>query len=301
MTAKIGTLPSPLFQKTTNEPAPAAAKAKAQQAEATSTETKPSMLAQHIAFFETLNKDGSGTGSVSMKGTREGLKALGISGLSIPFGGFALTAPFSIRQNKSLFADNVHMDRIQEGVRADGSDTGVFNKADGSLNLDNFKKFWTRVAGDKGYITDKDVSKLVNKAPAGQEKGLGPVAALEWNLLMELAGQITTKGERVLTLDHITAFYDGSLFKDLAAAREAGTLYKPTGAVSHDGLRKVAKGLSSQALQLGGVEAGEAAKANKAATFTIDDAASLEYQQKTKTLGSTLAGAFKALCPAGKG
>lgn len=299
MTAKIGTLPSPLFQKTTNE-APLPTKAKA--AEATQTAEKPqSSLAQHIAFFETLNKDGSGTGSVSMKGTREGLKALGISGISIPFGGFALTAPFSIRQNKSLFADNVHMDRIQEGVRADGTDTGVFNKADGSLNLDNFKKFWTSVAGDKGYVTDKDVSKLVNKAPAGEKKGLGPVAALEWNLLMELAGQITTKGERVLTLDHITAFYDGSLFKDLAAAREAGTLYKPTGAVSHDGLRKVAKGLSSQALQMGGVEAGEAAKANKAATFTIDDAASLEYQQKTKTLGSTLAGAFKALCPAGKG
>ncbi len=295
MTSKIGTLPSPLFQKTNNEAAAPTAKAK--PAEATSAPEKPlSSLAQHIAFFET-----QGTGNVQQKGTREGLKALGIGGISVGFGGFALTAPFSIRQNKSLFADAVHMDRIQEGVRADGTDTGVYNKADGSLNLDNLKKFITSAAGDKGFITDKDIGKFINKQPAGQPKGLGPVAALEWNLLMELAGQITTKGERVLTVDHVVAFYDGSLFKDLAAAREAGTLYKPTGAVSHDGLRKVAKGLSSQALQMGGVEAGEAAKANKAATFTIDDAASLEYQQKTKTLGSTLAGAFKALCPAGKG
>jgi hypothetical protein len=297
---KVGTLPAPLFQKISND-APAAPTTTKAATSAAAAEQPLSSLAQHIAFFETLSKDGDKTGLVQTRGTRDGLRKLGLGGVSVPFGGVALTAPFSIRQNHSLFANAVHMDRIQEGVRADGSDTGVFNKADGSLNLDNLKAFIARAAGDKGYITDKDLSKLLNKQPAGEQKGLGPVAALEWNLLMELAGQITTRGERVLTTDHIVAFYDGSLFKDLAAAREAGTLYKPTGAVSHDGLRKVAKGLSSQALQLGGVDAGEGAKANKAASFTIDDAASLEYQQKTKTLGSTLAGAFKALCPAGKG
>jgi hypothetical protein len=297
---KVGTLPALGFPLSTTEatktPTPTKAATTETATTATATTKPNSALANHIAFFET-----QGTGIVTSKGTALGLRKLGLGGISVPFGGVALTAPFSIPQNKSLFANQVHMDRIQEGVRGGGTDTGVFNKADGSLNVDNLKKFWTSVAGPKGYINDADVSKLVNKKPAGQTPGLGPVAALEWNLLKELAGQITTTGERVLTLEHIVAFYDGSLFNDLAAAREAGTLYKPTGATSHDGLKKVAKGLSSQALQLGGVDAGEGAKANKAATFTIDEAASLEYQQKTKTLGSTLAGAFKALCPAGKG
>lgn len=296
---KVGTLPSLGFPKTTTA---TSTQTKAQASPAKETAAAPNnAVAAHIAFFEARNKDGKGTGIVNMESTREGLEKLGLAGISIPFGGFALTAPFSIRQNKSLFADAVHMNRIQEGVRADGTDTGVFKKEDGSLDVANFKKFFNRVAGDKGYITDADLSKLVNKAPAGQEKGLGPVSALEWTLLKELAGQINTKGERILTLEHMVAFYDGSLFKDLAAAREAGTLYKPTGATSHDGLKKVAKGLSSQALQMGGVDAGEGAKANKAASFTIDEEASLAYQQKTKTLGPTLAGAFKALCPAGKG
>ena len=260
-----------------------------------------SPLANHIAFFETLTKDGGKTGLVQTSGTRDGLRKLGLSGISVAVGGVALTAPFSIAQNKSLFANAVHMDRIQEGVRADGTDTGVFKK-DGSLDTAAFEKFWKTTAGDKGYLTDADLDKLVNKQPKGSTtKGLGPVAALEWNLLRELAGQINTKGERVLTLNHALAFYDGTLFADLAKAREAGTLYKPTGAVSHDGLKKVAKGLSSQALQLGGADAGEGAKAIRAGNLTIDDAASLEYQQKSKTLGPTLAGAFKALCPAGKG
>ncbi len=250
-----------------------------------------SSLAQHIAFFETLNKDGSKSGVVQTGGTRDGLKALGIRGLSVPFGGLALTAPFSIRMNKSLFANKVHMDKIGDMVRADGTDTGVYKK-DGSLDVDAFKNFWQGTAGKKGYITDADVTQLTAKKP---------VSALEFCLLMELAGQINTKGERVLTLDTMVAFYDGSLFADLAKARESGTLYQPTGAVAHDGLKKVAKGLSSQALQLGGKDAGEGAKAIGAGTMTIDDAASLEYQQKSKTLGSTLAGAFKALCPAGKG
>lgn len=250
-----------------------------------------SSLAQHIAFFETLNKDGSKTGVVQTGGTRDGLRALGLSGISVPFGGVALTAPFSIRMNKSLTANKVHMDRIGDMVRADGTDTGVYKK-DGSLDVAAFKTFWQSAAGKKGYITDADVTQLVARKP---------VSALEFCLLMELAGQINTKGERVLTLDTMVAFYDGSLFADLAKARAEGTLYKPTGAVAHDGLKKVAQGLSSQALQMGGADAGEGAKAIAARNNTIDDAASLEYQQKTKTLGPTLAGAFKALCPAGKG
>ncbi|MDP2345897.1 MAG: caleosin family protein [Deltaproteobacteria bacterium] len=275
------------------------------EAKTTSTETaaprENTALANHIAFFETLTKDGGKTGIVSTGGTRDGLRKLGISGISVAVGGVALTAPFSIRQNKSIFANAVHMDRIQEGVRADGTDTGVFKK-DGTIDTAAFEKFWTKTAGPKGYLTDADLDKLVNKQPKGSEtKGLGPVAALEWCLLRDLAGQINTKGERVLTLNHAIAFYDGTLFADLAKARESGTLYKPTGATSHDGLKKVAKGLSSQALQFGGADAGEGAKAISAGNLTIDDAASLEYQQKSKTLGPTLAGAFKALCPAGKG
>ena len=37
------------------------------------------------------------------------------------------------------------------------------------------------------------------------------------------------------------------------------------------------------------------------ANMTIDDDASLAYQQKSKSLGPTVTGAFKALCPAGFG
>ena len=287
MTTKVGSLPL-VLPKVVNAETPV------NKAVTTSpAELSPdgrTMIAHHVAFFETLGADGAKTGIVNAKGTREGLKKLGLGGLSVPFGGVALTAPFAIPQNKSL-TTTVHMSRLQEGVRGPGKDTGVF-KQDGSVDAGAFKAFWQETAGKKGYIVDADITKLVQGKP---------VSALEFNLVMELAGQINTKGERVLTLEHMLAFYDGTLFKDLAHARETGSLYKPTGAVSHDGLKSVAKGLSSQALQLGGADAGEGAKAISAGNLTIDDAASLEYQQKSKTLGSTLAGAFKALCPAGKG
>jgi len=248
-------------------------------------------LQDHIAFFETLGAGGAGTGVVQAKGTREGLRALGLAGISVPVGGVALTAPFSIRQNKSLFANKVAIDRIKEGVRADGTDAGVFQK-DGTVDPAAFKKFWANTAGAKGYISEKDIAPLTHGKP---------VSALEFGLLMDLAAKVTTTGERVLTLDTMLAFYDGSLFADLAKARESNSLYKPNGAIVHDGVQQIAKSLSGQALQLGGVDAGEGAKAIGAATMTIDDEASLQYQQKTKTLGPTLAGAFKAMCPAGKG
>lgn len=288
-TTKLGALPV-VLPKTAAENAakrPVASSPSSSQAELAA--DGRTMIAHHVAFFEMLGADGANSGIVNAKSTRAGLKKLGLGGLSVPFGGVALTAPFAIPQNKSL-TTTVHMDRLGEGVRADGTDTTIFKK-DGSVDAAAFKNFWRSTAGAKGYIVDADLQQLVQGKP---------VSALEFNLLMELAGQISSKGERVLTLEHMLAFYDGTLFQDLAKARASNTLYQPTGAVAHDGLKKIAQGLSSQALQLGGVDAGEGAKAIGAANLTIDDAASLAYQKKSKTLGSTLAGAFKALCPAGK-
>ncbi len=174
---------------------------------------------------------------------------------------------------------------------------------------------WKDFAGDKGYLNDGDVVALVeNKV----------VNALEFGLLMELAGQITTEGERVLTPETMISFYDGSLFDDLAKARADGVLLVPTGVQQHDGTKEIAKSLASMALQNGGAAAGEGAKSLYGAKMTIDVDASLKYQQKDKSLGPTLklaggtalkgldsdlaqsigtslAGTFKAMCPAGKG
>ena len=134
------------------------------------------MIAHHVAFFERLGAGGAQTGIVDQNSTRAGLKKLGLDLVSRAFGGVALTAPFAIRQTKSL-TTVVEMERLKEGVRADGTDTAIFKK-DGSVDANAFKAFWKSTAGAKGYIVDADLSKLV--------KGK-PVSALEFHLVMELA------------------------------------------------------------------------------------------------------------------
>ena len=308
-----------------NAKAPAA---KTEAAAATATKAGPAKTAlqKHISFFENLT---NGEGTVDAKNTRKGLGALGLTGVSNAFGGHALTVPFAIPQNakngvgaklRAAATGELAIDRIHEGVRGvdektgKPSDSGVYDK-DGNINSAAFMTMWKDFAGDKGYLNDSDVVSLVeNKV----------VNALEFGLLMELAGQINTDGERVLTPNTMISFYDGSLFEDLAKARESGVLLQPTGVQQHDGAKEIAKSLSSMALQNGGAAAGEGAKALYGAKMTIDVDASLAYQQKDKSLGPTiklaggtalkgidselaqnigtsLAGTFKAMCPAGKG
>lgn len=282
-------------------------------------------LEQHISFFENLAKPGT----VNAKNTRGGLEALGLTGASKAFGGHALTVAFAVPQAgdkgvmaklKAAASGELQIDRIDEGVRGvnektgERSDSGVYDDK-GNINAEAFMTMWKDFAGDKGYLNDSDVVALVeNKV----------VNALEFGLLMELAGQINTDGERVLTPETMISFYDGALFDELAKAREDGVLLVPTGVQQHDGTKEIAKSLASMALQNGGAAAGEGAKSIYGAKMTIDVDASLKYQQKDKSLGPTiklaggtalkgldsdlaqsigtsLAGTFKAMCPAGKG
>ncbi|HEY4220081.1 MAG TPA: caleosin family protein [Myxococcota bacterium] len=251
----------------------------------------------HIAFFMDMMQPGV----VNSGSTKKGLDALGLKGVNLTIGGPALTAVFSIKQDlkdadgvktgngiiHALKADHVEIARIKEGIRADGSDTGIYNKDTGGINVDKFVEVWKQFAGDKNYLDEGDKTRLVKgKFPNG----------LEFGLLFEVASVITKDGTRAVPLDRALAFYDGSLFRDLANARAAGTLYKPTGVLVHDGVKQVAKSLSSQALQMGGVAAGEAAKAIHGGSLAleIDERASLELQQTDKNLISTFTSAFGA-------
>jgi hypothetical protein len=265
------------------------------------------------AHVEPFSADGS---VVKIDSTRKMLAALGLTDkLDKLLDGPALTVVFSADQaearptppakdasvveklkfflklgahiKKGAQLDHTEISRINEGIRADGSDTGIFDKATGKVNAQRFVDVWTEFAGTKGYMTEADMGKLVQgKFPNG----------LEFGLLFALAGVTMKDGTKALPLDRALAFYDGSLFHDLADARASGKLYKPTGVLVHDGPRQVAATLSKLALEKGGNTAGAAAMAMSggklAMTLPIDEAASLAEQQSTKSLASTFEAAI---------
>ena len=262
----------------------------------------------HLQAFVDVHRSAElGKPVITAQSTREMLGALGIKTRA---GGHILQKPFSIAQGHAEHAD---LARMKEGVREKktgiSAHTGTFEHKTGRLDPKEAVAFWKEVAGPKGYVTVDDVNrfvtgdKVVDLGLIHLRKPGKVVNELEFRLLFDMAAQVSDKGERVLTTDRFTAFIDGTLWQDLAKARKAGTLYqpRPVGEMIHEGSKKVAKGLAQLAATYGGTTADAGTSAAHQGALTIDTDASLKQQQKTKTLGPTIGGAMRALCPMGFG
>lgn len=262
----------------------------------------------HLQAFVDLKKSRElGKPVITAQSTREMLGALGIATLA---GGHILTKPFSIPQGHASHAD---LARMKEGVRSAttgiNAHTGTYTHGTGALDPEQAVAFWKDISQGKNYVTVDDVQRFVTgdkKLDLGlvHTRGVGKVVnELEIRLFFDMAAQVDKKGQRVLTADRFTAFLDGTLWKDLARARQAGTLYqpRPVGEMVHDGPKKVARSLAQLAANFGGVAADAGTSAAHQADLTLDHEASLKLQQSTKTLLPTIGGAMKALCPVGFG
>lgn len=260
------------------------------------------------AFVDVDESRKQGKPVITPRSTAQMLRAVGVMHVT---GGFILTLPFSIPQGHAGRAD---LDRMIEGIRGKDSgiqaDTGTYDKATGRVNPDKAIAFWREIAGDKGYVTKDDVNAFV----AGEKKFdiVGDLHAREFGkvineteirLLFDVAAVKRDGGERALTADRFVAFLDGTIWQDLAKARDDGTLYqpRPVGELIHEGPKKVAAGLASLAATYGATAADAGTSALHQAALTIDVEASLDYQQSAKTLFPTIGGAMRALCPLGFG
>jgi hypothetical protein len=268
----------------------------------------PDGIQAHLQAFVDVDKSAQlGKPVITARSTREMLSAMGLATMA---GGHILQKPFSIPQGHAGHAD---LARMKEGIRAVSSgiqaDTGTYDKATGGMNPDKAIAFWKDITQGKGYVTVDDVNRFVT-GDTVHDVGLfhtrkpGKVLnELELRLLFDVAAQVDDKGQRVLTADRFVAFLDGTLWQGLAQARAAGTLYqpRPVGEVAHEGPKKVAAGLAKLAAAYAGSAGDPGTAAGAQANLTIDVEASLQEQQRTKTLLPTIGGAMRALCPVGFG
>lgn len=268
----------------------------------------PDGIQAHLQAFVDVKKSGElGKPVITAQSTRQMLQALG---LKTAVGGHILQKPFSIPQGHAGHAD---LARMKEGIRgvSEGiqADTGTYVKETGGMNADKAVSAWHMMTQGKGYATADDVQRFVTGDKTHDfglfhTRKVGKVLnELEFRLLFDVAAQVDAKGQRVLTADRYVAFLDGTLWADLAKARQAGTLYqpRPVGEVVHEGPKKVATGLAQLAASFAGTAGDPGTSAAHQANLTIDVDASLKEQQSTKTLLPTIGGAMAALCPAGFG
>lgn len=309
-------------QTSTATPAPTASQQQlAELKAATSTATVENMtdMERHVAGFAdlALSKQ-KGAATVTAASTQQVLEALGLRvessgvfdmGAKVDkAGGAILTGLFAKRQGHPDHVETARLAEVgvrdaKEGVLAH---SGIFGK-DGNINPKEAAAWWHETAGKKGVITKADVERYLNGP--GVDLGLFSLRkpgkalnALEFHLLFDVAAVVDKSGERVLTPDRFLAFLDGSLWKDLAAARAEGKLYEPvkTGVAVHDSTKKVASEMAKLTARYGGsTDAGT--QALHQAQLNIDVDASLKYQQSQKTLLPTIFGAVRALCPVGGG
>ena len=281
-------------------------------------------MEKHVAGFVNIpmSKD-KGELIVSASSTQEVLQALGIRvhatgvfDVVAPrvdkLGGELLTGLFAKNQGHKdpRFVQTTRLAEVgvrdtREGIRGD---TGMFDKKTGMIDAQKAASWWVATTHGKDHMTLDDIKGYLD-GPGHDVGGLGLISlhkpgkalnALELTLLFDLAAQVDSKGQRVLTPDRFMAFLDGSMWRDLAQARLEGKLYEPVkiGAATHGSAGKVASEIAKLTAAYGGpTDAGTMALHQ--AKLSIDTEASLKYQQSEKTLLPTILGAVRTLCPVG--
>jgi len=174
-------------------------------------------LQRHVSFF-----DDNGDRTVDVAECTRGLKALGL-----PFGvaeiaALAIVAPLSIQTRGTFQGLSIDIENIQKGKH--DSDTGILDKR-GRFNARRFEKVFGAYStvdrnGDKAFTA----SELTKMIVANRETLLGSlVSMVEWQTLLLLAADTKAveggKSVPALSVGRVKAFYDGTLFYQLAKAR----------------------------------------------------------------------------------
>ena len=177
-------------------------------------------LQLHASFF-----DDNGDRGIDVAECTRGLKALGL-----PFGvaeavALAIVAPLSLQTRGSLLALNIDVEKIQKGKH--DSDTGTLDKR-GRFNATRFEKaFGARSSVDRNGDKAFSATEITRMVSTNRETLLGFLVSLaEWQLLLILAADTeAVEGDKsvpALSVARIKAFYDGTLFYELAKARARG-------------------------------------------------------------------------------
>jgi peroxygenase len=235
-------------------------------------------LQHHVTFF-----DGNKDGVISVAETDAAMRALGLAPkTSTPT---AVVINFGLAKDTtgSLLGLKVSVPNIHQGKHA--GDTDIYDEK-GNFVPRKLDELWAKFDKDKdGQLTRAELDNMinVNAKDAGVK---GKIAARgEFFLLLDLAGQPNAKGEKVITKERLQAFYDGTLFPQIAAERAAMGKDPNHGDVN--------AGIAGAARHFGGIFAGAAAgaKAGEIATVGVN---------AVSALAAPFVGAMKAVCPGPK-
>ncbi len=179
---------------------------------------KPTGLMKHLLPFDA-NKDGI----VTRRESADFIKDLGMTRLSAEVAATVINGAFAKPTTGKFLPFNVAIDNIAKAKHP--GDSKVYD-ATGEIDPAKFSALWSTYDPDnKGYLTKPELLAMVkanNKTEEGGARIQGTVASgLEFVLLLELNSDVNVKGEQVLTKAALHAFYDGTLFGDIASNRRA--------------------------------------------------------------------------------
>lgn len=163
-------------------------------------------LQKHVSFF-----DYDGDGYITVLEDYRGLRALGIDPVSASAFAFAINAGLGT-QTSGYPSLTINLFEIADGEH--GSDTGIYDE-EGNLDpvaFDALFDTWD-LDGSDGLSPVELTARAVDDAELGDLFGVTASAA-EFGLLYAIAAE---DGE--LSRDRMQAFYDGTLFYDLAEER----------------------------------------------------------------------------------
>lgn len=166
-------------------------------------------LQKHVDFF-----DRNGDGQIRVWETYQGCRALGMGRLLSTGAAVAINLALGIKSGSPWYKLlTIQTDGIHQGKH--GGDTGIYD-ADGNFVQARFDAMFAQHdSNSDGALSEAEVEQMLVVNGGGQPS-LGSKA--EFGLLMKLAGEDTPDG-RVLTRQRLEAFYDGSLFYQLAGEK----------------------------------------------------------------------------------
>lgn len=170
----------------------------------------PTALQKHAMFF-----DEDGDGVITPLETYRRLRALGFGRVLSAVSAVAIHAGLSSKTGGSW--GSIPVAAVHKGMHP--SDTGVYD-AQGRFDSDAFELLFARFDADRsGSLSESELDAML-AAHAAERPGGETASRLEFKLLMMIASDRSKRVEgrelRAISRERLLAFYDGSLFYELA-------------------------------------------------------------------------------------
>jgi peroxygenase len=167
---------------------------------------KLSPLQKHVAFFDQ-NKDGT----IEVKETQKGLNRLGVEGAK------GWVAARAIHLGLGFGNEDLKMSIKDIAQSKHEGDSGVFT-AEGDVDKAKFNEMFAKYdTNNSGSMTSEEFANMRAeraKTLFGRIAGRG-----EFNLLVSVAADGMENGAESISRQRMEAFYDGTLFDQIAAER----------------------------------------------------------------------------------